>query len=107
MYETTNQEILSLLQLIRMLENWNRGFYSFRHFIFTKVSAMTTQMKIMPAQQMNLQVHLLKKLMETLQKLSSHMLMQTDLKEKLNKICCNHIKSQWVPPSFASLHWDS
>ena len=38
MYEMTNQEILSLLQLIRMLENWNRGFYSFRHFIFTKVS---------------------------------------------------------------------
>ena len=41
---------------------------------------------------MNLQAHLLKKLMETLQKLSSHVLMQTDLEENLNKICCNHIK---------------
>ena len=30
--------------------------------------------------------------METLQKLSTHMLMQTDLKEKFNKICCNLIK---------------
>ena len=33
--------------------------------------------------------------------------MQTDLEEKLTKSVVTTSKSQWVPPSFATLHWDS
>ena len=35
------------------------------------------------------------------------MLVQTDLKEKLTKSVANTSNSQWVPPSFTSLYWDS
>ena len=65
-------------------------------------------MKITPAQQFAFtQAFILKKLGEIQQKLSSHMLMRTDLKEKLTKSVVTTSKSQWVSPSFASLHWDS
>ena len=87
MHGETNQKILSLLQLISTLESWNRNFYSFRHFIFTKVSGYGNMNENNASSTICIYLHvlLLKELIEILQKLSCHMLMQTHLKEKLTK----------------------